>query len=463
MTMNTQDITGKDLGIFVDEHEAIIAELFLINHGENLVFNTSVSQWAVFVEGVWLQAEKANKVIYEYYCELILDISKNKYPALPIGESDWLKKVMNHSKFKSVLKILEIKTAIAVTELNSKHELFGIQDHVFDIDTQQSRNAQASDLVFKTVGTSFDETATCPQWEQFLDTAMQGNKDMIDYLRRLVGYFLTASTKEQEIYYFYGSGANGKSTFLDTVSALLGSYSVKISSKTFIKNNGGTNSVAAMANLAMLAGARLALTDETDDSDASFDTQTLKSISGDDKVTGRFLRCNPITFDSTAKVVMYGNDKPYGNINDEGFWRRFRFIHFSHVVPKNERDANLLTKLKAELPGILNWALVGLKDWQENGLNTPEAMLKDSQDYRIELDTIKEFLDGAIELETDNVIPTSHLYDHYQTWTRENLKAAESKQAFSKRIRHYFASYKNVEPFRNSKTRGFRGIKFIID
>ena len=65
MTINTQDITGKDLGIFVDEHEAIIAELFLINHGENLVFNTSVSQWAVFVEGVWLQAEKANKVIYE--------------------------------------------------------------------------------------------------------------------------------------------------------------------------------------------------------------------------------------------------------------------------------------------------------------------------------------------------------------------------------------------------------------
>ena len=463
MTINNQDIISDDLGIFVEEHEAIIAKLFLIKHVDNVLFNTSVSEWAVFVDGVWLQAEKANKVIYEYYCQLILDISKNEYPNLQIGKSDWLKTVMNYSKFKSVLKILEIKTAIAITEFNSKHELFGIQGHVFDIDTQHLRNAQASDLVFKTLGTSYDETATCPQWEQFLDTAMQDNKEMIDYLRRLVGYFLTTSTKEQEIYYFYGSGANGKSTFLDTVSALLGSYSVKISSKTFIRNNGVTNSVAAMANLAMLAGARLALTDETDDSDASFDTQTLKSISGDAKVTGRFLRCNPITFDSTAKVVMYGNDKPYGNINDEGFWRRFRFIHFSHVVPKNERDANLFTKLKAELPGILNWALVGLKDWEKNGLNTPEAMLKDSQDYRIELDTIKEFLDGAIEQETGNVIPASHLYDHYQTWTKENLKTAESKQAFSKRIRYYLASYKNVEPFRNSKTRGFKGIKFISD
>ena len=199
-------------------------------------------------------------LIYEYYCQLILDISKNEYPTLQIGKSDWLKTVMNYSKFKSVLKIIEIKTAIAVTELNSKYELFGIQGHVFDIDTQHLRNAQASDLVFKTLGTSYDEAATCPQWEQFLDTAMQGNKEMIDYLRRLVGYFLTTSTKEQEIYYFYGSGANGKSTFLDTVSALLGSYSVKISSKTFIRNNGVTNSVAAMANLAMLAGARLALT-----------------------------------------------------------------------------------------------------------------------------------------------------------------------------------------------------------
>ena len=461
MTIINKDIDSNTLDIYVDEHEAIIAEMLYIKHHDNLIFDTSKAEWAVFTDGIWLKAEEAAKVLYEYYCQMILDISRSQYPEINIGNAKWLKSTMNHGKFRSTLKILELKTAKGVDKLNGAHSLIGIEGNVYDIEAKQARSAEAKDLVFKSLGTSYDSTAECPEWRKFLGSAMQGNKEMIDYLQRLVGYFLTASTKEQEVYYFYGSGANGKSTFLDTVTALLGNYSVKLSSKTFIKNNGGTNSVAAMANLAMLAGARLALTDETDHSNVSFDTQILKSVSGDAKVTGRFLRRNPITFDSTAKVVMYGNDKPYGNINDEGFWRRFRFIHFSHVVPKENRDADLLNKLKQELPGILNWALEGLKAWQESGLNTPETLLKDSEDYRVELDTIKEFLDASIEAEAGAVIPTSHLFDQYKIWTKENLKDTESKQAFSKRIKHYFSKFNGVKPYRNSTTRGFKGIRFI--
>jgi putative DNA primase/helicase len=208
----------------------------------------------------------------------------------------------------------------------------------------------------------------------------------------------------------------------------------------------------------MLAGARLAITDETNDGDSAFDAQTLKSISGDDEVTGRFLRQNPITFKSTAKLVMYGNDKPYGNINDEGFWRRFRFIHFGYVVPKEKRDPALLHKLKDELPGILNWALDGLAAWNQYGLQTPQQIFDESLEYRIEIDSVTEFLNNIIVLDADQVIATKQLFDAYETWCRDNLKIPERMQGFSKRAALYFEHNPLVQPFRNSKTRGFKGI-----
>jgi putative DNA primase/helicase len=287
---------------------------------------------------------------------------------------------------------------------------------------------------------------------------MQGDSEMVGYLKRLVGYFLTASTSEQEIYYFYGSGANGKSTFLDLIKALLGSYGVKVSSDSFMKKSGG-RSLGTMASLANLAGARLALTDETNDSDATFDSQTLKSISGDDEITGRFLRHNPITFKSTAKVVMYGNDKPHGNINDEGFWRRFRFIHFGHVIPPDERDKDLLDKLKAELPGILNWALDGLVYWKNNGIQTPQKIIDESADYRKDLDSVAEFLQGNTDLDVNEKVSTKSLFDRYLSWCENNLKASEAMQGFSKRTALYFDSIDQVKPFRNSKMRGYQGVR----
>jgi putative DNA primase/helicase len=367
---------------------------------------------------------------------------------------------MNQSKQGSVLKIVQTLTAQGIEKLDANPNLIGIQDMVYEIDSTIPRSALAADLVFKSLGTTFDSDAQCPQWEQFLDTAMQSDQEMIRYLQRLVGYFLTASTKEQEIYYFYGSGANGKSTFLDLIKALLGTYGVKVTSDSFMKNRSGARSLGTMASLANLAGARLALTDETNDSDVAFDTQTLKSISGDDEITGRLLRHNPITFKSTAKVVMYGNDKPYGNINDEGFWRRFRFIHFGHVIPADQRDKDLLEKLKEELPGILNWALNGLKDWYKNGIQTPQKIIDEGIEYRKDLDSVTDFLRRNTSIaEADHFTPSIQLYERYNIWCRDNLTAPESKQAFSKRASLYFEKTDGVKSHRTNCARGFKGVR----
>ena len=226
-----------------------------------------------------------------------------------------------------------------------------------------------------------------------------------------------------------------------------------------MRGRNGATSIGKQSSLANLEGARLAITDETNDTDVSFDVQSLKSISGDDELTAKRLRQNPRTFKSTSKIVMYGNDKPHGNINDEGFWRRFRFIKFGYVVPKEDRVSDLLAQLKGELPGILNWALQGLEDWHKDGLQTPEKIIAESADYREELDTVSEFLVKNVVEATGNIVPLLTLFDGYADWCNNNMKVPETKQAFSKRLKRYVEANTMATPHKTKKMRGYKGVK----
>lgn len=454
---------NKPTGMFEAEHDAIIARLLADKHGDNLIFDANKKQWRVFNDGMWAKAETSEKLLWGYYNRLIIDIYEGKYPHLPIGTEGWLASSMNHGKRSSVMKDVQSIKKLAAEDMDADQNLIGIQDMVYDIQKREVRPAVATDLVFKSLATTYDRDARCPRWKKFLDTAMQGDKEMIGYLQRLVGYFLTASTQEQQIYYFYGSGANGKSTFLDLVKAMLGTYGVKLSSDTFMRGRSAATPLGKQTSLSNLEGARLAITDETNDSDVSFDVQMLKSISGDDEITARRMRHNPRTFKSTSKVVMYGNDKPHGNINDEGFWRRFRFIKFGHVIPKEERDNDLLDKLKDEMPGILNWALEGLKQWdKKKDLQTPQKILDESEDYRVELDTVSEFLEGNVAQAPGNIVPLVQLFEGYEDWCKNNMKVAESKQSFSKRAKWYlYETKKLAELHKTKKMRGYKHIRLI--
>jgi len=441
------------------ENDTTLAEFLINQHQSTIVYHSTLKQWLVFVDGAWVNAEDAKRLVFERHKQMVNLLKQQLLSGLYVPMSlKWLNNAMNHASFRSVLKIMETQLSIGVDKLDANPNLIGLKTDVYDISTDSIRPATGEDLVIKSLGTCHDKHATCPKWEEFILVAMQNDKKMVDYLQRLVGYFLTASISEQQIFFFYGSGANGKSTFLDLVKALLGDYAVKISSDVIMKGSSGSRSNAVMAGIANLAGVRLAITDEMDDNSAAFDTQTLKSLSGDEEVTGRHLYCNPVTFKSTAKIVMYGNDKPYGNINDEGFWRRMRFIHFGYVVPQEQRDPNLLSTLKSEMPGIFNWALHGLAEWKRQGLNTPEKVVNDSAEYKKELDSITEYFDENIQYQPNRVITSKALFESYVSWCDENLLTPEQRTSFSRKCGEYFKLHPNVKPYKTNKSRGYKGI-----
>jgi putative DNA primase/helicase len=276
----------------------------------------------------------------------------------------------------------------------------------------------------------YDPEATCPRWDKFLHRIMDGNENLLRFLKRMVGYCLTGDTSEQLLFLLYGTGANGKSTFLETIRCLLGDYARQADLNTFVARS----SDAIRNDIARLQGARLVSAVEAEAS-KKLDEPLIKQITGCDTVTARFLHKEHFEFKPTCKVVLASNHNPCLSGTDEGIWRRIRRVPFGVRIPEPERDLALQGKLKVELSGILRWALEGLADWQREGLGIPEEVKAATDTYREEMDVLADFLSEWCVLNPLAKVSAKPLYEVYCAWAVESREVALTQKAFGRNLR----------------------------
>lgn len=256
----------------------------------------------------------------------------------------------------------------------------------------------------------------CPTWIAFLTRIMGGDASMVAFLQRVVGYCLTGSTREQAIFILYGNGSNGKSTFLDTLRAVLGDYVVHARAETFMRDARGggiPNDVAA------LRGARLVTASEPEQGE-QLDEGLVKTMTGDAALTARFMRGEFFTFQPRFKVLLATNHRPVIRGTDHGIWRRIRLVPFTEVISDAEKDRELPAKLMAEAAGILAWAVEGCLAWQRDGLAPPDAVVAATDDYRTDMDVLGEFLAERCVLGAGQTVGNTQLYEAFQTWQTAN-------------------------------------------
>lgn len=282
---------------------------------------------------------------------------------------------------------------------------------IVDLTTGLLRPARKDDFVTKS--TSVTPGGVCPTWLNFLNVATDGDSDLVGYLRRMVGYCLTGITREHALFFVYGTGGNGKGTFLNTLNQILNNYSKPTSMETFVEQKFSTN--GDTANVAGLMGARIVMAQETQEG-KRWNEARLKEMSGGDPVTARFLGANPFTFTPQFKLVFAGNHKPALRNLDEAIKRRFNMIPFTVTVPAENRDVHLSDKLQAEASGILQWAVDGCLDWQDNFLAPPERVQFATEEYFEEEDTIGNFFDECCTFDKRLRVKTSELYSRYGRW-----------------------------------------------
>jgi putative DNA primase/helicase len=188
----------------------------------------------------------------------------------------------------------------------------------------------------------------CPLWHAFLDRVTAGNKELAAYLQRVAGYCMTGSTREHVMFFLYGTGANGKSIFINTLRAIWNDYATVAPMEMFCE----TRNERHPTDLAFLRGARLVIAHETERNQHWAETK-IKSLTGGDPITARFMRQDPFTFTPQFKLMIAGNHKPSLRGVDEAIRRRMHLVPFTVTIPEAERDTELFEKLKAEWPGIL--------------------------------------------------------------------------------------------------------------
>lgn len=299
---------------------------------------------------------------------------------------------------------------IAHDELDANPWLLNVENGTLDLRTGELQEHRRGDLLTKLAPVAYDTGAKAPIWAAFLERVMPDG-GVRGFLRRAIGYSLTGDTGEQVIFLLWGSGANGKSTFVETIMTMLGDHAIKTQAETLLakRENAIPNDVAA------LRGARLVAAVESEEGRRLAEVR-VKELTGGDTVSARFMRAEWFAFKPVCKIWLATNHRPQVRGTDEAIWRRIRLIPFAVTIPEDERDTRLLSRLRAELPGILAWAVEGCLEWQRDGLQPPAAVMAATSNYRAEQDVIGAFLADRYVSKPGAFVASADLYRAYRAW-----------------------------------------------
>ncbi len=259
------------------------------------------------------------------------------------------------------------------------------------------------------------------QWSRCLKQWMQGDKHQIDYLFRSAGYWLTGDMTSRVFPVFHGTGRNGKNTFLDTLTGMMGDYAGK-APETLLKL---TQYDRHPTEIADLEGKRLVVASETK-ADMKLRTSLVKEMTGDAKIKARAMRQDFREFKQTAKIVLMTQNLPKIDERTDAIWDRVHRVEWNYRVTKGEQDTHLLDKLRAEWPGILAWAVHGCLKWQRDGILRPtEEIITATKSYRRRENPVKEFLDECCRRRKGEFVTNKKIWEHYGWWMKDNRKHFE--------------------------------------
>jgi putative DNA primase/helicase len=255
----------------------------------------------------------------------------------------------------------------------------------------------------------------CPRWLEFLDKITAGNDGLAAFLQRIAGYSLTGITHEHAMFFGYGTGGNGKGVFLNTLTGIWGDYAAVAPAETFLVSR----SERHPTDVAMLRGVRFVTAQEIEDGQQWAESK-IKSLTGGDPITARFMRQDFFTYVPEFKLFVAGNHKPSLRTVDPAVRRRLNLLPFTVQIPNAEQDRELPEKLKLEWPGILQWAISGCLDWQQNGLQPPPCVMSATEKYLEAEDAVLAWLEDCCAIRADLTASKADVRDSWSKWCQRN-------------------------------------------
>ena len=396
------------------------ATLFVDHYIDCIRYCHDFQKWLIYDGTRW--KIDTNQTIDTMAKNLISGIYSQTNSIVDLNQQKRQKHYLHSQSYNSLISMLKIaktdeRIKICANELDVDPMLLNCLNGIIDLRTGELFQHNKLNYITKTTNLIYDKNAICPVFMNFLNEIMLENQNLINYLRRVVGYTLTGLIIEECMFVLIGDGCNGKTKLREVIRSLLGEYAGQcdFNTLTAIKNDSRIRN-----DLAKLIGSRAAMVAETEKK-VELAWALIKSLTGGDWVQARLLFKEFIDFKPTFKFYLATNHMPEIDVKDEGAIRRVHVINFKAYFPEDIRDRYLENKLKSELPGILNWAVKGCLEWQElKSLNPPtEVLLKENISYTYR-DKLAEFFEDCLELSEKGRIRKSTLAKLYKQWCLEN-------------------------------------------
>jgi putative DNA primase/helicase len=343
----------------------------------------------------------------------------------------WRKTMLSDTGVRHILSMASTDPRIVATasDFDADPHLIGHGPLVTDLRTGHTRSATSADMISRaTACPPGDQGAQL--WADFLDSIL--DPDSQGFLQRICGLALLGEVVEHILPFLFGTGANGKTTFMDAIRHAFGRLAVSLPAETLMVRRHDPHPT----ELAPLAGARLAVFNELPPG-MRFDEARIKVLTGGDMLSARFLYGNPFDFRPSHSLFVVGNDKPATTSGGEAFWRRVRLIGFHRTIPAEDRDPNLPTKLRDAAPAILAWCIAGFTDYLAHGLAEPASVVADTAEYRAENDTVGRFLDECCHITGNTLVKsnTRQVRAAYEAWCAGEGLPAVTATAFGRALR----------------------------
>ena len=433
------------------------AERLVARHGKDIRYCHEWNKWLIWTGTHWqidLTGEverRAKETIRAIYSEAAEIEDEEKRAALAKHAA----KSETNRAISAMVELAKSEPGIPVLsdQLDSDIWLLNCKNGTLDLRTGELRPHDRKDYITKIIPVEYNPYADFVEWAKFLDRIMNGNRELISFLQRGVGYSLTGSTREQCLFMLYGSGANGKSTFLEAIAETLADYAQRTPTDTLLaKDTSGISN-----DIARLKGARFVVASEVEEGKRMAES-LVKQMTGGEKMTARFMRAEYFEFMPHFKLWIGTNHKPVIRGTDHAIWRRIKLIPFNVTIPEPERDKELPNKLRKEKAGILNWAVMGCMDWLKDGLGEPEEVVKATGEYRSEMDVLTRFISDCCVTNTQKCTKSSELYRKYTEWSKDNGEFTLSQTKFSTRLQE-----KGFSKIRTSRGMVWEGIAIVDD
>jgi putative DNA primase/helicase len=424
------------LGIPVDDgppfSEEAIAIDFANRNADSLRYVARFRRWFVWSGACWREDEKLG----------VYTIARNvcRETAVKSNKASERKRIASAKTRAAVVSLAgeDPRLAAITDQFDADPWLLCTPDGVVNLRTGVMRAHRPEDYMTKMAAVS--PGGDCPKWKKFLKEVTGENEDLEKYLQRVGGYCLTGVTTEQELYFFYGTGRNGKSVFLRTVATILGDYHRTSSIETFTVSQTDRHPT----EVAGLRGARLVTATETEDG-RRWSEARIKELTGGDKVSARFMHQDFFDFTPQFKLLFCGNHMPALRTVNQAIRRRFRRVPFTVTIAEDKVNTKLADELMEEASGILQWLVDGCLAWQSDGLKPPAAVKEATESYFESQDQFGDWLNECCVVGKTYTQTSGDLFASWKLFCEDRNELPGSKKAFGGKLEdHGFQPFKGA-------------------